>query len=26
LGSVAFPASCLERQPGTQILCVTPGF
>jgi len=26
LGSVAFPAWCLEHQPGTQILCVTPGF
>ena len=26
LGSVAFPAWCLGRQPGTQILCVTPGF
>jgi len=26
VGSVAFPAWCLGRQPGTQILCVTPGF
>jgi hypothetical protein len=26
LASVAFPAWCLGRQPGTQILCVTRGF
>jgi hypothetical protein len=26
LASVAFPAWCLGRKPGTQILCVTPGF
>jgi hypothetical protein len=26
LASVAFPAWCLGRQPGTQILCVSPGF
>jgi hypothetical protein len=25
LASVAFPAWCLGRRPGTQILCVTPG-
>ena len=26
LASVAFPAWCLGREPGLQILCVTPGF
>jgi hypothetical protein len=26
LASVAFPAWCLGRKPGAQILCVTPGF
>jgi hypothetical protein len=26
LASVAFPAWCLGRRPGAQILCVTPGF
>jgi hypothetical protein len=25
LGSVAFPAWCLGRRPGTQIVCATPG-
>jgi hypothetical protein len=26
LASVAFPAWCLGRRPGTQIVCATPGF